>query len=298
MITNRAAASLPVTYPSAGVVAINTVFRIDNTANKRIEVTHTSSATNTRPVVVIVRHTTSATAASGHGNTVQFRAKNASGTEMPSAEISPYWSGTPTAGSETGAILIKVASSRYSGAIPSGFNAHMTIFNTEATIVGDASSASTTLNALTVRNRPVTAAVLDVGANGVGAGMQFQAPSSTGSIRTVAHVRAVLTDVTNAAENASYRIGLRAAGANPAEGSEHFRLSADGALVIANGGGTTRVSVDNTGKLNTGLARVANGGGAAPTVGTIGGSGPTAAAQAGWWQMQIAGTDHWVPVWT
>lgn len=298
MITNRSSANLPVSYPSAGVVAINTVFRIDNTANKRIEVTHTSGATNTRPVVVIVRHTTSATPALGHGNTVQFRAKNTSGTEMPSAEISPYWGSTPTAGSETGAILIKVASSRYSGAIPSAFDAHLTIFNTGSTIVGDASSASTTLNTLTVRSRPVTAAVLDVGANGVGAGMQFQAPSSTGSIRTVANVRAVLTDVTNAAENGAYRIGLRVGGANPAEGSEHFRLSADGALVVANGTGTTRVAVDNTGKLNTGLARVANGGGAAPTLGTIGGTGPTAAAQAGWWQIQIAGTDHWIPAWT
>ena len=40
------------------------------------------------------------------------------------------------------------------------------------------------------------------------------------------------------------------------------------------------------------------GGGAAPTFGTIGGTGPTAAAQAQWVEIDIAGTPHWIPVWT
>lgn len=43
---------------------------------------------------------------------------------------------------------------------------------------------------------------------------------------------------------------------------------------------------------------VANGGGAAPVVGTIGGSGPTLAAQAGWARMLDAdGVPYWVPAW-
>lgn len=40
------------------------------------------------------------------------------------------------------------------------------------------------------------------------------------------------------------------------------------------------------------------GGGASATLGTIGGSGPSTAAQAQWLKITIDGTDHWVPVWT
>jgi len=43
---------------------------------------------------------------------------------------------------------------------------------------------------------------------------------------------------------------------------------------------------------------IALGGGAAPTLGTIGGTGPTAAAQAQWVEIDINGTAHWIPVWT
>ena len=39
-------------------------------------------------------------------------------------------------------------------------------------------------------------------------------------------------------------------------------------------------------------------GGAAATLGTIGGSGPTAAAQAQWLQIEIGGVTHWLPAWT
>lgn len=43
---------------------------------------------------------------------------------------------------------------------------------------------------------------------------------------------------------------------------------------------------------------VANGGGAAPTLGTIGGSGPAAAAQAGWARMvDDNGVPFFVPAW-
>jgi hypothetical protein len=43
---------------------------------------------------------------------------------------------------------------------------------------------------------------------------------------------------------------------------------------------------------------IALGGGAAATLGTIGGSGPTAAAQAQWIQVQVNGVNHWIPAWT
>lgn len=47
--------------------------------------------------------------------------------------------------------------------------------------------------------------------------------------------------------------------------------------------------------INNGIAL---GGGAAPTLGTIGGSGPTTAAQAQWVEIDIGGTAHWIAVWT
>jgi hypothetical protein len=40
------------------------------------------------------------------------------------------------------------------------------------------------------------------------------------------------------------------------------------------------------------------GGGAPATLGTIGGSGPTGAAQAQWLEIEIGGVIHWVPAWT
>lgn len=43
---------------------------------------------------------------------------------------------------------------------------------------------------------------------------------------------------------------------------------------------------------------IALGGGAAATLGTIGGTGPTAAAQAQWVEIDIGGTPHWIAVWT
>lgn len=43
---------------------------------------------------------------------------------------------------------------------------------------------------------------------------------------------------------------------------------------------------------------IALGGGAAATLGTIGGTGPTAAAQAQWVEIDINGVSHWIPAWT
>ena len=47
--------------------------------------------------------------------------------------------------------------------------------------------------------------------------------------------------------------------------------------------------------INNGIAL---GGGAAATLGTIGGSGLTAAAQAQWVEIDVNGVAHWIPVWT
>lgn len=43
--------------------------------------------------------------------------------------------------------------------------------------------------------------------------------------------------------------------------------------------------------------KVNNGGGSAPTFGTIGGTGPTTAGQSGWQKYNSDGTDYFIPVW-
>ena len=60
-----------------------------------------------------------------------------------------------------------------------------------------------------------------------------------------------------------------------------------------------RVSVDKNGNgVQFGLALIALGGGTAPTLGTIGGSGPATAGQNTWMQFyDSAGAAFWVPVW-
>jgi len=88
----------------------------------------------------------------------------------------------------------------------------------------------------------------------------------------------------------------------------------DGSLVLG-GGGTFDWSVSRTAvdvaslaagdslRLAPGTGRVdfaaldALGGGAGATLGTIGGAGPTAAAQATWLPVRIAGVVHWLPAW-
>lgn len=72
---------------------------------------------------------------------------------------------------------------------------------------------------------------------------------------------------------------------NPAGGTANY------ALRVTNGNSRFDGRVD----INNGVAL---GGGAGATLGTIGGAGPTAAAQAQWLEVDIAGTPHWIPVWT
>ena len=81
------------------------------------------------------------------------------------------------------------------------------------------------------------------------------------------------------------RVGLRIL-SNPSGGS-----GINAALWITAGLSRFDGRVD----INNGIAL---GGGAAATLGTIGGSGPTAAAQAQWVEIDVGGTAHWIAVWT
>jgi hypothetical protein len=81
-----------------------------------------------------------------------------------------------------------------------------------------------------------------------------------------------------------------------------FGASGSGHSIIsqAAGTGTVRALVldPGTSDIRWGKALVALGGGAAPTVGTIGGSGPATAAQNSWLRLQdSAGNACWVPIW-
>lgn len=72
---------------------------------------------------------------------------------------------------------------------------------------------------------------------------------------------------------------------NPSGGTLNYALR----LTLGDARFDGRVDINNG---------IALGGGAAPTLGTIGGSGPTTAAQAQWLEVDIGGTPHWIAVWT
>jgi hypothetical protein len=57
------------------------------------------------------------------------------------------------------------------------------------------------------------------------------------------------------------------------------------------------LSGKGTGVINYGYATTALGGGAAPTLGTIGGTGPATAAQNSWLAVKINGALSFLPVW-
>ena len=74
---------------------------------------------------------------------------------------------------------------------------------------------------------------------------------------------------------------------NPSGGTLNYAFRQSNASALAR--------FDGRLDINRGIAL---GGGAAATLGTIGGSGPTAAAQAQWVEIDVGGVAHWIPVWT
>ena len=120
-------------------------------------------------------------------------------------------------------------------------------------------------------------------AMGLVAGWTVNAPSitlGTGSVTTGAAL-----NIGGNPSQGTNRVGLRII-SNPSGGG-----GVNAALWITAGLSRFDGRVD----INNGIAL---GGGAAATLGTIGGSGPTAAAQAQWVEIDIGGTAHWIPAWT
>lgn len=102
----------------------------------------------------------------------------------------------------------------------------------------------------------------------------------TGSLAT----NAILNIGGNPGAAATNRVGIRVL-SNPSGGA-----GVNAALWLTAG----RAVFDGIVDINNGVAL---GGGAGATLGTIGGSGPTVAAQAQWVQIEIAGVNHWIPAW-
>lgn len=121
-------------------------------------------------------------------------------------------------------------------------------------------------------------------AMGLVAGWTINAPSITlgggGSVTTAAGL-----NIGGNPGSATNRIGLRII-SNPTGGG-----GVNAALWITAG----RAQFDGFIDINKPIAL---GGGAPATLGTIGGGGPTAAAQAQWVEIEVAGVRHWIPAWT
>lgn len=115
-------------------------------------------------------------------------------------------------------------------------------------------------------------------------GWTINAPSMTIGSGSVATAGA-LNVGGNVNQGTVNRFGVRIL-SNPSGGS-----GVNAALWVTAG----RSRFDGIVDINNGVAL---GGGAAATLGTIGGSGPTTAAQAQWVQIEIGGTNHWIPAWT
>lgn len=97
---------------------------------------------------------------------------------------------------------------------------------------------------------------------------------------------------------AAFRVGAVAAGnwldLFPNVAGSPPRVVADGADADID----LKLEPKGAGMVNVNLpATIALGGGAAPTLGTIGGSGPAAAAQNGWLKVKVNGSVRYIPVW-
>jgi hypothetical protein len=128
------------------------------------------------------------------------------------------------------------------------------------------------------------AAITVDAAMGLVAGWTVNAPSITLGTGTVTTAGA-LNVGGNVNQGSVNRFGVRIL-SNPSGGS-----GVNAALWVT--AGLTRLD----GRLDINQP-IALGGGAAPTLGTIGGAGPTAAAQAQWVEIDINGVAHWIPAWT
>lgn len=164
--------------------------------------------------------------------------------------------------------------------------------------------------AASVHVETVGGASIRLGRTGFGNYMQFDVDGTNGTIRSQGAINIQTGGGTNRwqVDSAGALISFGAT-TNTGAAQEIF-LSNAKYLRGANAANTTALSLigvnasdqvvlSNSGNdIRWGVPLVALGGGAAPTFGTIGGSGPTTAAQNSWMRViDSAGNPFWVPVW-
>lgn len=115
---------------------------------------------------------------------------------------------------------------------------------------------------------------------------QWTANAPAGTIGTGSVVDAGVMLIQTGPGVGTNRYGLLIT-SNPSGGTLNYAFRQSNASALAR--------FDGRLDINRGIAL---GGGAAATLGTIGGSGPTVAAQAQWLEIDINGTPHWIAVWT
>ena len=146
---------------------------------------------------------------------------------------------------------------------------------------------SSTLGSGTATHTSTSASALAVGANGA-TNPVLQIDASTASVATGVKIK-------GAAATAGVAISVISSGAN-----EALAIDARGTGTVTIGGTSTGNVVlgGGGGDIQWNKALVALGGGAAATLGTIGGTGPATAAQNSWMRvLDSAGAPGWSPVW-
>lgn len=143
-------------------------------------------------------------------------------------------------------------------------------------------------------------------------GFAFESDKDNGLFRnTTNDISLVTAGVDRLNINAAGEIGLGTVGEASIKLAINgtLKLNVGNSLVLQNASANANASLVNTGAtgastlrltaniININYAAVALGGGSAPTLGTIGGSGPAVAGQNAWLKVQIAGTDSYIPFW-
>ncbi len=160
-----------------------------------------------------------------------------------------------------------------------------TITGPDVTFAGNISAASSSPGTTTIGSTSINA--LAVGRLG-NTNPVFRVDASTASVATGIKITGfavgggVAISVITSGTNENLTIDAAAAGAI------NIGAVSSGNVTLAGGGGDIRWN----------RANVALGGGAAPTVGTIGGSGPASAGQRNWLRfIESDGTASFIPVW-
>lgn len=139
--------------------------------------------------------------------------------------------------------------------------------------------------------------------SGAGAGVYFaSADSGVGHVLGPVNASLVLKAGSPTSSGNGNGITMTASAANTSGNGGGLTITSGAGANAGNGGDISLVTgagagAGTHGRVNFDQDNVALGGGAAPTLGTIGGSGPATAGQNMWLAVKIAGTLSFLPVW-